>query len=422
MLSQFLKYGDKEYTHKKLGTERVTEVLAEIGNPHLAYPSVLIAGTNGKGTVGRLLEAILLRAGFPVGLYSSPHLERFNERIRVGGREVSDEECDSALNFFREKQLLSEEGSLIVPSGKNALTWFEKTTVLAFEIFRRRRIPLAILEVGLGARLDATNVASPLVSVITSVSRDHTEVLGESLFEIAREKLAVMRPGRPLILAPMATEVRTFLNKAARLGGAKPINPEEPEGDFNDFHYGPLEHLRVPLRGRHHLKNVATALETIVALKEAGFKIDNNHVREGLAAVENPGRLEWIAGEPPILLDVAHNPEAWEGLRDYLQENYARSNLILLAGMMRDKPGQEFLNLFSSLKSKILLTEFDSPRTAQRSHWENWRKQAEKRVDYEYFSDPRVALARAKELAESKGLIVVTGSFYLVGEIRRWLI
>ncbi|MDX1387324.1 MAG: Mur ligase family protein, partial [bacterium] len=240
LLPNFLKYGELEYTHKKLGTQRVTRVLREIGDPHLKYPAVLIGGTNGKGTVGRILESILLQAGYPVGLYTSPHVERFNERIRVGGAEESDQELESALQFFLDKGLLSEQGALRVPGEEETLTWFEKTTVLAFEVFRRRKISLALLEVGLGARLDATNVVDPLVSVITSVSRDHTEVLGESLFEIAREKSAVMRPGRPLILGPMQRDVRTFLNKAARLAGAKPVTPEPGEGSVEDFHYGPL--------------------------------------------------------------------------------------------------------------------------------------------------------------------------------------
>ncbi|MCB1214652.1 MAG: hypothetical protein KDK66_04165, partial [Deltaproteobacteria bacterium] len=274
MLQKFLQASSQEYSHKKLGLERIQEVLMRLDHPESVYPSVLIAGTNGKGSTLRLVESVCLEAGLLVGAYTSPHLESFTERIRVGGQEVSEAFLEEVLQELLAKNILNPAGEILNQSGER-LTWFEKVTVLAFEVFKRKKISLALLEVGLGARLDATNVVDPLVSAITSIAKDHTEVLGDSLFEIAKEKLAVARKDRPLILGPMDLKVRVFLMESAKMLGAKPLMPKSVQGPASDFSYGPLEHLKLNTLGEYILKNAATALEILIALKQAGFDINN---------------------------------------------------------------------------------------------------------------------------------------------------
>jgi len=418
LLSEFLKHGEREYTHKRLGLDRIREVLAALGNPHQAYPSVLIAGTNGKGSVARMVEAVLLQAGHRAGLYTSPHLASFEERIRIAGQEIAAEDCERILADFVKAKILSPEGGMLTPAGE-ALTWFEKTTVLAFEAFRRAEVSLAVLEVGLGARLDATNVSDPIVSAVTSIGKDHTEVLGDSPFDIAREKSAVMRPGRPLVLGPMEAPVRTFLMKAARMAGAHPVIPPWPEGDTESFSYGPFSNLSLGLKGRHQLGNAATAIEILVALKEAGWEIDNRTLREGLSRVRFPGRFELFEGRPALLFDGAHNEPGWESLARELSAQFSGRPLTLVLGTLRGRSGRRALEIFQKVAGRLALTEVPSPRSLS---VEEWRKILASPLSYEeteVFSDPAAAWQWAREKTPREGLIVVAGSLYLVGALRK---
>jgi dihydrofolate synthase/folylpolyglutamate synthase len=416
LLDQFLKDGEREYTHKRLGLERMRIVLERLGHPEKTYPSVLIAGTNGKGSVSRMVESVMLAAGYPVGLFTSPHLERFTERIRVGGEEVPEEFLEKILKDLAERNILAPDGS--IDPEKDLLSWFEKGTVLAFEVFRRKEVPLAILEVGMGARLDATNVVDPLVSAITSVSFDHTEVLGNSLFEIAQEKIAVMRPGRPLVLGPMEENVRTFLSKAARMGQAKPVIPRMPEGTWRQFSYGPFENLSLSLAGRHQVGNAATAIEMLVALKETGFKIENSHIHRGLAEARIPGRLEIFSGKPTVLLDGAHNEASMQALVNFLREEFSDKSVTVLLGMMKDKDVPRVLEILQALRPRWVFTQIPSPRAVTMKEWERWIRLPGKELEGKLIKDPQEAFVSAKRDCRSEGLLVVAGSFYLAGIIR----
>lgn len=418
MLQKFLQASSQEFIHQKLGLERIREILKALHHPEQSYSSVLVAGTNGKGSTICLVEAVLVEAGYGVGAYSSPHLQRFTERIRVGGKEVEEEFLDLVLQGLLKQGLLKESGEIFTQSG-DRLTWFEKATVLAFEVFKRKNVPLALLEVGLGARLDATNVVEPLVSAVTSISRDHVQVLGDSLFEIAKEKLAVARPGRPFVLGPMDLNVRVFLMESARMLAAKPVMPKLAEGTLKSFSYGPFQNLKLKMQGDYILKNAVTALEILIALKGQGFKISNEAVHQGFAKAFLPGRMELIKGEPSILLEAAHNEEGLKELLAYLKKQGSLEDKTLVLGFSQKKELKELLGLFKNWPGFLILTEFDSPRSASLDELKKWA--AFHQLKAEVFSDSKEALNRAKDVTPKKGLVVVSGSLYWVGEVRGFL-
>ncbi|MCE9624681.1 MAG: hypothetical protein K8R69_04370, partial [Deltaproteobacteria bacterium] len=209
-LAAFLEQSRGEYSEMRLGLHRIRELLAKLKHPERAYASVLIAGTNGKGSVARMIASVLGEAGYRTGLYTSPHMQRFTERIQVNGRELSEAALEEILCDWEAQGLMDATGRLPAGEGE-CLTWFEKATLLAFEAFRREAVEIAVLEVGLGGRMDATNAAEPLVSAITTLGLDHTEVLGPTLEDIAREKAGVLRMGRPLILGAMPEATRSWL-------------------------------------------------------------------------------------------------------------------------------------------------------------------------------------------------------------------
>jgi dihydrofolate synthase / folylpolyglutamate synthase len=415
LLKNFLKHSSTEYRQMKLGLGRVQEALEQFRHPEREYASILIAGTNGKGSVARIVESVLRCAGHRVGLYTSPHLESFFERIRIGGEEVKEEEVVEVLEDWKSLRFLSEDGRLCT-SSEVTLTWFEHVTVLAFEIFKRKEVSLAILEVGLGGRLDATNVVDPLVSAITSVSLDHTEVLGNSVFEIAREKAEVMRAGRPMVLGFMSEELRTFLMKATRMRGAQPLMPSLPQGTTENFSCRNHQNLGLGLKGEHQLKNAAVAIEILGQLKEHGFPFSEGELREGLARVSNPGRMEYLKSKPPLILDGAHNIEALEALAAYLKKNFLEKPLTIVLGMMKDKDFAGALKILAPLRPRFIFTQLDSERSLKIS---DWKEICEGQgILGEFQSDPLEALRIAQEQTPKEGVIVVTGSLYLVGALR----
>ncbi len=416
LLQKFIASGENEYKSMKLGLGRIRAVLDYLGNPEKSFSSVLIAGTNGKGSVGRILESILLEGIYRAALYTSPHLSEFNERIRIGGEEILSEDLEEILQEFLEKNILDEEGNFWTPQ-KERLTWFEKGTVLAFEAFRRKRVELALVEVGMGARFDATNVVDPLVSVITSISKDHSEYLGHSLFEIAMEKAGVFRKGRPVVIGFMPEEVRNFLVKASRLEGAIPVVPFLPAGSTEKFSYGEFLNLSLGLAGDHQLKNAATALEVSRALQEDGFSISKAAIREGLKKVRHPGRLEYFEGRPRVLLDGAHNEESLGALLDYLEKNHKNQTLRIIFGMMEEKEFIRGLEIIKKLHPQFYFTEINSPRSVILS---NWKELASlNKIEGKFFKNSLEALQAARENSQDDDLIIVTGSLYLVGEIRK---
>jgi dihydrofolate synthase / folylpolyglutamate synthase len=415
-------------------------LLAALDHPERRFPSVLIAGTNGKGSTAATLASILQASGVKTGLYTSPHLVRINERIQVNGEEISDDDfaaLHGEVDWVADKLVERTE-----------LPWhpsfFEMMTAIAFEHFARQRVDLAVLEVGMGGRLDATNVVEPLVSVITDISLDHQKFLGNTVGEIAREKVGIIRPGGAVVTLPQQPEANdmignTILDLGARGVNAVPFVPPVSPGssqylvpgtgqDSSPFIYRyPLAVLgaeilvETPLVGRHQLRNVALAVAAAVELNRQGFSgITAKSIERGVRQTRWPGRFQVIAareGWPEVVLDVAHNPAGAWALRSALSERYEGRPLFFVFGAMRDKAISEMTEILFPLAERVIATRPENPRAA--SPEEIQRAAARTGVDVETVGDVKLAVERARVLAGAKAVVVITGSIYLVGEVMR---
>jgi dihydrofolate synthase/folylpolyglutamate synthase len=437
-------------SHKfDLGHMRV--LLQEMLHPERRFPSVLIAGTNGKGSTAATLASILRSSKLKTGLYTSPHLVRINERIQVSGEEMSD---DDFAELHAEVDRMAEK---LVE--KAELPWhpsfFEMMTAIAFEYFARQKIDLAVLEVGMGGRLDATNTVEPRVSVITDISLDHQKFLGNTLSEIAREKMGIVRPNGVAVVLPQQPEANdvignTILELGARAVNAVPYVPpvslgsaeylvpstgkerstaehagNEKEIAGQHFYRYPLQVLdkeilvETPLVGRHQLRNVALAIATAVELSQQGFSgITSKSIETGIRETRWPGRFQTITarpGWPEMVIDVAHNPAGAWALRSALSERYEGRPLIFVFGAMRDKAIAEMAEILFPLADRVIATRPDNPRAA--SPEEIRYAAARTGTEIEVVEDVHRAAERARALAEATTVIVITGSIYLVGEV-----
>ena len=376
----------------RLGLDAIRRLLGQLGAPHLAAPSVLVAGTNGKGSTSALLAAMASAAGYRTGLYTSPHLERVEERVRIDGRWVAEQELAEAL-----RELLEIEESP---------TYFEALTAAAFLIFARRRVELMILEVGLGGRLDATNVADPLLSAVTTIGVDHAEYLGNTLGEIAREKAGIFRRGRPAIWGPQPAAARAALLVEAEARG---VEAEEVVQPFA---------LELRLAGAHQRHNAALAARAAALLRDLGFpRLDPSAIARGAAGCFWPGRLERVALDEGrhALLDGAHNPAGVETLCAYLDERGEPFDLLF--GVMADKDAGAMLAPLAARAGRIVLTTAPNPRATSAEALAALLKPSGDLV-----VEPDFARALAVALALTpRRLLVVSGSLYLVGAARTWL-
>ncbi|HCU23423.1 MAG TPA: bifunctional folylpolyglutamate synthase/dihydrofolate synthase [Deltaproteobacteria bacterium] len=405
-LAQFLSRSRHERSRMKLGLHRMHEMLERLEHPEAAFPSVLIAGTNGKGSVARMLESVLRAAGHAVGLYTSPHLVRFNERIQINGREISDPELEAIFADWDRRGWIEADGEIPL-SGGESLSWFEEATLLAFEAFRRAGVSLAVLEVGIGGRLDSTNVVEPLVSAITTIGFDHMEVLGTTLAEIAREKAGVMRRGRTTVVGRVSPEVHEVLCEMALTHGAD-LNSKSN----HHRHLG----LTLGLRGEHQKDNAAVAIEIVENLSKQGFAVSTEALRLGLQQVSHPGRLELIPGRPAILLDGAHNAPAFAAVGDFLRRLSDRPPLTFILAAMKDKDPMAALGLAKEFAEELVITTLpDNPRSLGLEAWRAWVGQ--EGMQAHFTSDPGEALRRARQVTRDEGWIVVTGSLFLVGKM-----
>lgn len=399
-----------------------------LGDPQKRFKSVLIAGTNGKGSTAAMLASILQAAGHRTGLYTSPHLVRINERIRIDGIAISDNEFSDAYNK------VDETAKQLVDSGD--LPWhpsfFESVTAIAFEHFARSQVEIAVLEVGMGGRLDATNIVGPMLSIITDISLDHQKFLGNTITEIAGEKAGIIRERGTVILLPQHPQAndalgRAVLEKDARAVSATaympPVTPEADErtasgeAAYTINALGQELHIQPSLRGRHQLRNSALAIAAAVELNSPGLAVSAEAIEIGVRDTRWPGRLQRVAGTPELLFDVAHNPDGAWALRAALSHSYADRKLVFLFGAMRDKAVAEIAGIIFPLAFAVVATHADNPRAAT----PNEIAQAAARTGADVLLEPRVpaALDKAKELAGSEGVVIVTGSIYLVGEVMR---
>ncbi len=426
----YLEWLGHEWLRAQFGLEKIRRLLAELGNPQTTYPSILIAGTNGKGSTAAMVEAILRRAGLRTGLYTSPHLVRVEERIRVLGREIVPEELAALATRVRAaSEELLERGEI-----EARPTYFEFLTAIGFTYFREKAIEVAVVEVGLGGRLDATNVVPPFLSLVTSIDIDHEQYLGSTITSIAREKAMIIKPGSRAVLARQHPEVRAVLLARCRECGVSPIWADEaveilgsePDGRFV-FAYraasGERRSVHLGLRGRHQIENALVAIRAAEVLREMGYSISDEAIRQGLESVEWPGRLEVLGSSSPLLvLDGAHNTAGARAVRAYLEE-FARRPLTLVFGTMRDKRIAEMAVELFPLAEVLVLTRVSDERAAPLAQLLEQTADLRCRLGRRTEAVEPVgrALDRAWERTPPDGMICVTGSLYLVGEAKRWL-
>ena len=414
-------------------------LLAALDNPERRFPAVLIAGTNGKGSTAATLASILQASGLKTGLYTSPHLVRINERIRLNGVEIPDDE------FALVHDLVDRTAERLV--GEGELPWhpsfFETLTAIAFEYFSRRKVDIAVLEVGMGGRLDATNVVEPRISVITDISLDHQKFLGNTVAEIAREKAGIIRPNGVIVTLPQQPQANdvignTILDLKARGVNAVPyVPPVSPASErylteesaakriFSRYRLqvmGKEILVETPLVGRHQLRNIALAIAAAEELGLQGFAVTPEAIERGIRETQWPGRFQIIPaqdGLPEIVLDVAHNPDGAWALRSTLSTVYEDRLFTLIFGAMLDKDVRQVTEILFPIADHVIATRADNPRAASPEQI----REAAARVSVEIEDAVSVssALARAKTLAGANGLVVVTGSIYLVGEAMREL-
>lgn len=429
-------------------------LLGAMDHPEHAFPSVLIAGTNGKGSTAATLASILQASGLKTALYTSPHLIRVNERIRINGEEISD---DTFAHLHGEVDRAAEK---LVESGD--LPWypsfFEMMTAIAFAHFAREKVQIAVLEVGMGGRLDATNVVEPLLSVITDISLDHQKFLGNTVGEIAREKVGIIRPGGVVVTLPQQPEANDVIGntvldlnvrgvsavqyvppvspgssnyfasdkKALTVQSAEKVNENERSSFIARY---PLQVMgkeilvETRLVGRHQLRNVALAIAAAEELSKLKFpEISPASIESGIRAARWPGRFEVLPARfdrPETVLDVAHNPAGAWALRSTLSDRYDGRPLIFVFAAMRDKAISEMAEILFPLADRVITTRADNPRSA--SPEEIQQAGARTGAEIEAANDVTAALNRASVLAQPGAVLVVTGSIYLVGEAMRLL-
>ncbi len=398
----------------QLGLSRVELALSLRGHPERALPAVLVAGTNGKGSVASMLASVLRAAGYRTGLYTSPHLHRMTERFRV------DEKPVGQRDFARR---VSEFAPFLADPCTPQLTFFEACTLLAFEIFRDARCDVCVLEVGLGGRLDATNVVTPLVSVISGIALDHEDRLGGTLAAIAREKAGIIKQRVPVVVGTCDPSARRVIATRARKQGAallrvgREVRVSEAAGACDVLVQGrAYANLALPLAGAHQLGNLACAVAALDVLGRRGFPIPAGALCRGIARTRWPARLELVPGAPQVLLDAAHNPQACQSLALYLKAlGSAYGKRVLVFGAMRDKDHEAMLGVLTPVVDELVFSTPDTPRAEPaQALCEAYGGIA---VD-----SPRRALSRARRLAGKRGLVIVAGSIFLVAPVRAELL
>ena len=416
-LYSFIDYSLKrssELARAEFNLDRVFALMAELGNPHTKYPIIHVAGTKGKGSVCALCASALQAAGYKTGLYTSPHLLDYTERIQVNGEPISHE---------RLIELVEEIKPVVARIPK--LTTFEITTAIAFLAFAKQNVEAAVFEVGLGGRLDATNVVTPNVSVITSLSYDHMAVLGNTLAEIAGEKAGIIKEGVPVVSSPQKDEALQVLERVAKQRNCllvlvgKDVKFERLTSSLDgqslqitdDLRHSTLD-VRLPLLGLNQIENAATAY---AALKTSGLEISDEAIKKGFAEVKWPARFQVVRREPPVVIDSAHNRDSAFHLRETLDENFPDRPVILVFCALEDKDIPGMLEELKPRLERVVATRADHPR-APSAEWiaEQVRKVG---IPVEAVTPVASALERALELAGEQKLVLSTGSVAFAGEI-----
>jgi len=392
----------RELLGMKFGLENMAGLMHELGEPHHSFPSVLVAGTNGKGSVTAIVDAALRAAGYRSARYTSPHLERIEERFVVDGREVATGALREAVASVQQAaERLCARGAR---GGEP--TFFEAATAAAFELFRTERVDIAVVEVGLGGRLDATNVLHPLVTAITTIDFDHQAQLGNTIAEIAREKAGILKQGVPVVVGRVPPDAAAVIREMALAVGAPQMSAQAAARR--------LEGRSLALRGSHQRDNAMVAIAVLDALATRGFEIPGDAVAHALAHVEWPGRLEHRRyGTCDVLLDAAHNPAGARALAAYLREA-EWSGATLVFGAMADKDAPGMLRELAPAVGRIVCTTPPTPRAASASALAR-EAAAAGAAAVDAVDDPLAALERA---CRQSSRVVVAGSMFLIGPLR----
>ena len=408
----------------KFGLSNSSQLMALMGDPHLRFRSVHIAGTNGKGSTAAFLAAMLQAAGYRVGLYTSPHLVSFTERIRINNIPVTEDRVIDLAERVRTRYggRLSSEGGALTP------TFFEVTTAMAFTCFAEERVDVAVVEAGMGGRLDSTNVITPMVSVITNVDVEHTEFLGDTIEKIAGEKAGIIKPGVPVVTGAVQPEaIAVIERKAAASGSAVFRMPKDfsaeplsagPDQVFDYQGMGSrLPGLRIAMIGRHQMGNACLALAAAACVGRAGMAVADEAIRKGLATATWEGRLERVAERPDIYLDGAHNPASAQVLADAVRDlRKGYRHLVLVIGILMDKDCQGIISRLAPLADRIIVTRPNYSRALSPGSLAAEISVFHLAVD----SAETVAEAinQARQAAAEDDLILITGSLYTVGDAR----
>jgi dihydrofolate synthase/folylpolyglutamate synthase len=400
----------------KMGLSTIRKILTGLGNPQKSFACIHVAGTNGKGSVASSLASILTRAGYKTGLYTSPHLVDFNERIQVNHRPITNANVMAAYRAIRK-----------VHSGDREPTFFEFATVMAFFEFARQKVDWAIIETDMGGRLDATNIMRPRISIITNISLEHRDYLGNTLAQISGEKAGIIKNRIPIITGirqkkALAVVEKTARDKSAplyRLGKDFKVR-RHASGDFS--YYG-LEatwrHLKTGLLGRHQVDNAALVLAACEILNDRTPQLSLEDIQIGLIQNRWPGRLEMVSDKPRILLDGAHNFIAARNLARFLSTNLAGQNITMIIGILDDKPYKAMLNCLLPTANRVILTRAKINRAMEPEKLETIAKDILPAVSI--IPDVKQALASAIKTAKPDDVICVAGSLYVVGEAKEAL-
>jgi len=402
----------REFFGLKLGLKNIGEFLDSIGSPQTTYPTIHIAGTNGKGSTAAMLASIFKAQGYKTGLFTSPHLVTLRERVRVNGRNISKASLTSFVNRHRTEL------------SRRKLSFFEVITAMAFEHFARAKVDIAIIETGLGGRLDATNVLTPELTITTDISLDHMEILGGTISKIAYEKAGIIKPGVPHLIGKLPLAAENVIAKRCKRRGAKlyklrdrdyQSHPEKMSLDFRHNGYQ-WKAVKPALKGRHQLTNSALVLKAVAIMKESGWQLSKRAIFEGMAQTYWPGRFQMIVrkNRPPLIFDVGHNRAGVAAFVDTFKILFPNRKAHIITGFVKRKEHQKMFDLLSEITEQYALVPLATKRTTEISELIrtiDWKEKPLKRFG---------SLTRAYDWvgkgASRDDIIVVIGSHYLVGE------
>lgn len=413
-ISSFQKHG------MKLGLERIRYICKKLGNPQDNYYIIHVGGTNGKGSVCKFIGSILTSAGYKVGIYTSPHLQRFSERFVINDQEISKSDIICLVEII--KPIVEE----MIRKGENA-TYFEIVTAMVFQYFSSQKVDFALIEVGLGGRFDATNIVKPSLTIITNVSLEHQDVLGEDIGKITYEKAGIIKKNIPIITAAKDDAFQIIKEKSKKKNSDLILvdyDRWEKKGKQDYIIHGLLKDYNVKskMMGEFQGDNIALSIIAIEKLQMKGVFITDDNIREGIINTENPGRIDVISTYPSIILDGAHNISAMEALKNTIENDFEFDKLILIIGILKDKNIDEMLEIIIPITDVVITTKSDNMRAIDPSTLKEKIKKVDPGKNLFSFNEIEKAIDYANNLVKKDDIILITGSLFTVGNARDYLI